>query len=108
MLAGFTHNEGVYFMSPSMATSEDFTQFFATLLPQLSPEDLRKLDRLYPDPLVARSPYLETRNITVGSQFKLTEAAYGHYAYICPVRQTTHFGGSAGNPPVFSTIGVST
>ncbi|KAH8430893.1 uncharacterized protein LDX57_008557 [Aspergillus melleus] len=75
MFAGFTHNEGAYFVSPSMATSDDFTKFFATLLPQFSPEDLRTLDRLYPDPLVARSPYLETRNITVGPQSKRPEAA---------------------------------
>ncbi|KAL4958697.1 uncharacterized protein BDV14DRAFT_206386 [Aspergillus stella-maris] len=38
--------------------------------------------------------YIETRDREVyglGSQFKRLEAAYAHYAYVAPVRQTAHF-----------------
>ncbi|OJJ96222.1 hypothetical protein ASPACDRAFT_54622 [Aspergillus aculeatus ATCC 16872] len=92
LLTGFNTNEGTYYVPTALATSAEFSAFFATLLPALTAQDLRAIDALYPDPARdAASPYLETRNISVGPQFKRVEAAYGHYAYACPVRQTARF-----------------
>ena len=82
ILTGFNTNEGSYYVPVSMSTSEQFTDFFRTLLPAYTEEDIQTINRLYPDPaLDPSSAYAETRNIPVGSQFKRVEAAYAHYAY---------------------------
>ncbi|KAA8645395.1 putative extracellular lipase [Aspergillus tanneri] len=102
ILTGFNTNEGTYYVPTNMSKSEEFTEFFHTLLPAFSDADLKTIDSLYPDP--ARdpsSPYLETRNISVGSQYKRVEAAYGQYAYVCPVRQTARFASRGQKKPVF-------
>ncbi|RAH70187.1 putative extracellular lipase [Aspergillus aculeatinus CBS 121060] len=92
LLTGFNTNEGTYYVPTALATAAEFSAFFAALLPAWTAQDLRAIDALYPDPAVdGASPYLETRNISVGPQFKRVEAAYGHYAYACPVRQTARF-----------------
>lgn len=84
-----------------MSQSSEFTSFFRTLLPAYSDEDIT-IDELYPDPAVdPSSPYLETRNIPVGPQYKRVEAAYGHYAYACPVRQTATLASAGQEEPVF-------
>lgn len=103
ILTGFNHNEGTMYVPKSMAEPEEFTRFFATLLPQLSESDLLRLDTLYPDPAThSDSPYVETRNISVGAQYKRVEAAYGHYAYVCPVRQTAQYASaSEADPPAY-------
>jgi acetylcholinesterase len=103
ILTGFNHNEGTMYVPKDMDTSAEFEQFFATLLPQLSQSDLKRLVDLYPDPAtVPDSPYVDTRNLGVGSQYKRAEAAYGQYAYVCPVRQTAHLGSrDASNPPIY-------
>ncbi|KAG0652570.1 Acetylcholinesterase [Hyphodiscus hymeniophilus] len=91
ILTGFNTNEGAAFTPTSIDTSENFTDFFRTLLPSLEDEDFTMLNELYPDPLeYGSSPYEETRE-GFGAQFKRTEQAYGHFAYICPVRMTGHF-----------------
>jgi carboxylesterase type B len=66
------------------------------LLPQLTEDDLREIDRLYPDPdKVPESIYREDRlDQGLGRMFKRIEAAYAHYAYIAPVRQTAHLASS--------------
>lgn len=92
IMTGHTTNEGSYYVPDNLNTSADFTSFFRTLLPQLSKSDLKTLNKLYPDPSIDfKSPYTETRNISVGAQFKRVEQAYAHYAYACPVRQTADF-----------------
>lgn len=112
IITGFNHNEGTMYVPKQTESSEDFTNFFATLLPQLTPKDLSRLNDLYPDPSSdILSPYFDTRNLTalgIGAQYKRVEAAYGHYAYVCPVRQTSHFASissisSAGSaaPPIY-------
>lgn len=103
ILTGFNHNEGTMYVPKNMSASDEFTDFFGTLLPQLSNAGLQTLDSLYPDPAIsAASPYVETRNISVGAQYKRVEAAYGHYAYVCPVRQTAQLGSvSSADPPIF-------
>lgn len=105
ILTGFNINEGAMFISESIATSEAFTSFFHTLLPDLSTEDLDALDALYVDPLRdPSSPYLEDRDFEppLGPQFRRTEAAYGQYAYIAPIRQTGKHASAAGpDVPVY-------
>ncbi|WQF81194.1 Putative carboxylesterase, type B, carboxylesterase type B, alpha/Beta hydrolase [Colletotrichum destructivum] len=103
ILTGSAHNEGAMYVPRTASTPGDFTDFFRTLLPQLSEADLAELNALYPDPSTdPGSEYVETRPLDVGSQYKRAEAAYGHYAYTCPVRQTAVWGSRhAGDPPVY-------
>ncbi|KAB8071377.1 extracellular lipase [Aspergillus leporis] len=102
ILTGFNTNEGTYYVPPSMSKPEEFAAFFRTLLPAYSEADIQTIDKLYPDPSKNHtSPYVETRDIAVGPQYKRVEAAYGHYAYACPVRQTAKFASAGQGPPVF-------
>ncbi|KAL3417402.1 carboxylesterase [Phlyctema vagabunda] len=107
IMTGHTTNEGTYYVPPALSTSEEFTDFWHTLLPHYSPADLKTINRLYPDPsLDDSSVYTETRNMSalaIGPQYKRVEAAYAHYAYVCPVRQTADLASSASEsePPVF-------
>src|SRR6266487_829432 len=89
ILTGFNHDEGTIFVPKTLNTSSEFLDFFKTLSPQFSDEDLETINELYPDPArYPDSPYVETRPINVGSQFKRIAAAYAHYAYVCAVRYT--------------------
>jgi carboxylesterase type B len=91
VLTGFNTNEGAMFVPPKAQTNEDFRSFFKTLIPQFSDADLDALEKLYPDPATDRkSPYKEVPN-GMGKQWARLDAAYSHYAYICPVLQTAHF-----------------
>lgn len=102
ILTGFNTNEGTSFVPLEMSESEEFINFFRLLIPAMPEKDLEKLDQLYPDPLkYPSSPYAETRNIRVGAQFKRVEAAYGNFAYICPVRQTVHHASAGQQAPVY-------
>ncbi|GFF36787.1 lipase 1 [Aspergillus udagawae] len=102
VLTGFNTNEGTYYVPSAMSQSSEFTSFFRTLLPAYSDKDIKTIDELYPDPAVdPSSPYLETRNIPVGPQYKRVEAAYGHYAYACPVRQTATLASAGQEEPIF-------
>ncbi|KXS99756.1 hypothetical protein AC578_10420 [Pseudocercospora eumusae] len=105
IMTGFNHNEGTMYVPKKMSDSSEFTSFFATLLPQLSKSDLKTLNELYPDPAKDEaSPYVDTRNISalgVGEQYKRVEAAYGQYAYVCPVRQTANYASEGQEPPVY-------
>ncbi|CAI7566414.1 unnamed protein product [Penicillium manginii] len=67
-----------------------FCTFWQTLVPNLSASELDSIEQLYPDPRIDhRSPYNETGE-GLGAQFRRIEAAYEHYAYVAPVRQTAH------------------
>ncbi|OAX78904.1 hypothetical protein ACJ72_06783 [Emergomyces africanus] len=102
ILTGFNTNEGTSFVPSGMSKSEEFIDFFLELIPSMPETDLKELDKLYPDPLkYPSSPYVETRNIRVGAQFKRVQAAYAHFAYICPVRQTAHEASAGQRAPVF-------
>jgi triacylglycerol lipase len=105
ILTGFNHNEGTMYVPKEMDKSEEFPAFFATLLPQLSKPDLATLTTLYPDPATQHdSPYIDTRArsaLGIGAQYKRVEAAYGHYAYVCPVRQTARLASAGQRPPVY-------
>ncbi|KAI1444955.1 alpha/beta-hydrolase [Annulohypoxylon stygium] len=95
IMTGFNGNEGSLYVPKTMSESSEFTNFFHELLPQLSQEDLDTINALYPDPAtVPDSIYKEDRlSLGVGPQYKRIEAAYAHYAYVAPVRQTAHFAG---------------
>ncbi|KXH63467.1 carboxylesterase [Colletotrichum nymphaeae SA-01] len=103
IFTGSAHNEGAMYVPKMASTTEDFDSFFRTLLPQLSDKDVADLNKLYSDPSKNRdSEYVETRPLDIGSQYKRAEAAYGHYAYTCPVRQTAIWGSkSSSGPPVY-------
>lgn len=103
ILTGSNHNEGTMYVPKSTSTSADFRDFFATLLPQLSSAELDEIEAFYPDPSTdPTSPYVETRDLAVGPQYKRLEAAYGHYAYVCPVRQTALLGSLPSDaPPIY-------
>lgn len=91
IMTGFQRNEGSLYVNKAMNKSHEFTEFFRNLLPLLSEEDVETIDRLYPDPATTSdSPWKEERE-GVGAQYKRIEAAYGHYAYVAPVRQTAEF-----------------
>lgn len=102
VMTGFQRNEGSLYVNRAMQTGAEFVDFFRTLLPLLSEEDLDTIDRLYPDPAtVPDSIYKEERK-GVGEQYKRIEAAYGHYAYVAPVRQTAEFASAgADGVPVY-------
>ena len=95
IMTGFTTNEGSLYVDKKMSTSSEFTQFWRNLLPQLSEDDLAEIDRLYPDPTKDPSSiYKEDRlECGVGEMYKRIEAAYAHYAYVAPVRQTANLAG---------------
>ncbi|KAL3481876.1 Alpha/Beta hydrolase protein [Aspergillus californicus] len=101
IMTGFNSNEGTMYVDKSMSEAAQFRAFWAELLPQLSSDDLDTIDRLYPNPASqADSPYVETRGpeYGLGPQYKRIEAAYGHYAYVAPVRQTAEFASKQGIP----------
>ncbi|KAL2155350.1 hypothetical protein VTH82DRAFT_91 [Thermothelomyces myriococcoides] len=101
IITGFSTNEGTMFVPQDANTSAEFRSFFKTLIPSLTESDLDKLEALYPDPVtVPTSPY---RRIPpgVGKQWARLDAAYAHYAYICPVLQTAHYMSESGVGPVY-------
>ncbi|OBS24250.1 hypothetical protein FPOA_04796 [Fusarium poae] len=88
IMTGFTTNEGSLYVDKTMSESSQFRHFWAELLPLLSSEDLDTIEELYRDPAKFEdSEYKETRK-DMGSQYKRIEAAYAHYAYVAPARQT--------------------
>ncbi|KAI1342516.1 putative extracellular lipase [Xylariaceae sp. FL0016] len=110
IMTGFNGNEGSLYVPKAMATSEQFTDFFHTLLPQLTQADLDTINALYPDPLtVPESAYREDRQAQhgVGDQYRRIEAAYAHYAYVSPVRQTAHFAAPHGPTYLYHWAAVS-
>lgn len=95
ILTGFNSNEGTVFCSPRVDRDEEFLDKFTTMIPGLSTPDLAALSRVYPDPSSAPgSPHAEVPP-GFGRQWARYEAAYAHYAYICPVLQSGHFWGNA-------------
>lgn len=91
ILTGFNSHEGAVFCNPATHTTATFLSKFTTLLPALATPDLTLLAALYPDPATdPSSPYTAVPP-GFGQQWARYEAAYAHYAYICPVVQTAHF-----------------
>lgn len=97
IMTGFCTNEGSLYVDRTLSRPEQFTQFMRTLLPGLPDEDIVLLNELYPDPSLGHAKYRDERAGTadIGPQFMRTEAAYGEYALIAPVRQTAHLASSS-------------
>ncbi|KIH95246.1 hypothetical protein SPBR_03916 [Sporothrix brasiliensis 5110] len=99
VMTGFNTNEGTLFVPGDAGradTDADFRTFFADLVPGLTSDDLDELARVYPDPVThpETSPYVMPEPYppgVTGRQWARLEAAYAHYAYICPVLQTAHY-----------------
>jgi carboxylesterase type B len=103
IMTGFNTNEGTMYVDKLMSQASEFRHFWRHLLPELSPADLDEIERLYPNPENdPSSPYYESRaHLGIGAQFKRIEAAYAHYAYVAPVRQTAHFTSAGQTEPVY-------
>lgn len=99
ILTGFNTNEGTMFCSPRVETHGDFVNKFTTMIPGLQASDIQALTTVYPDPVTEpnRRPYYGDVPPGFGRQWTRYEAAYAHYAYICPVLQTGHFYSSSSN-----------
>lgn len=107
IMTGFQRNEGSLYVDKAMGKSRQFVDFFRNLLPLLSEDDLATIDTLYPDPAtVSTSPYVDDRK-GVGAQYKRVEAAYGHYAYVAPVRQTAEWASDAVPVYVYQWAAIS-
>lgn len=94
VLTGFNVNEGTVFIPPRADSNAQFRNFFSTLIPSLTSADLDELDAFYPDPVSHRdsSPFAKPPPPRgFGRQWRRLDAAYAHFAYICPVLQTAHF-----------------
>lgn len=91
VLTGFNTNEGTLFIPQKANTTAEFRSFFSTLIPGFSPADLDALEALYPDPVTNSSSPYKAVPAGMGAQWTRLDAAYSHYAYICPVLQTAHF-----------------
>lgn len=101
IMTGFSRNEGSLYVDKTMYKPSQFTNFFAELLPLLSQADIDTIDQLYPDPSrEPDSPYVEDRK-GLGAQYKRIEAAYAHYAYVAPVRQTAELASASMSSPVY-------
>jgi acetylcholinesterase len=106
ILTGFNANEGSMFVPETASKSQEFTDFFRTLLPSLPKNDLVLLSEAYPDPLLGKDEkYKETRR-GLGAQFMRLEQAYGHFAYVAPVLHTALFASSS-SPNVFNSTSAA-
>jgi len=104
IMTGFNHNEGSLYVDKQTEKPEQFTQFFQMLLPMLSKDDIETIEKLYPDPEAstggdARYAIPSVMKGQVGAQYRRIEAAYAHYAYVGPVRQTVHLASSDPDAP---------
>lgn len=103
VMTGFNTNEGTMFIPQHANTNEEFIRFFKTLIPSLRSDDLAELEALYPDPVTdPNSPYKKVLR-GMGRQWARLDAAYSHFAYICPVLHTAHFLSTADAPSSRST-----
>ncbi|KAL1883100.1 hypothetical protein VTK73DRAFT_10026 [Phialemonium thermophilum] len=91
VLTGFNTNEGTIFVPRDANTDDDFRRFFLGLIPTLDAADVEGIETLYPDTKSAATYGIQQLPSDVGWQWARLDAAYSHYAYICPVLQTAHF-----------------
>ncbi|KAJ2898735.1 hypothetical protein MKZ38_003688 [Zalerion maritima] len=96
ILAGYQANEGAVFVPHHDA----LVPYFSNLLPGLESEDLDEMANVYklefgddqPDLRDGNQHYAHPPPSTgVNQEWPRMEAAYAHYAYICPVVMTGHF-----------------
>ncbi|KAF6825364.1 phenmedipham hydrolase [Colletotrichum plurivorum] len=94
LITGFNTSEGTTFVPAGASSPTALKDFFATLIPSLTPADLETLESLYPP--ASSSPPPPTRNH--GPQFRRLAEAYGHYGYIAPLIHSAHFASRKGAP----------
>ncbi|TLD09970.1 hypothetical protein PgNI_05679 [Pyricularia grisea] len=91
ILTGYNTHEGANFVPAATDTDIEFRNFFKRLIPGASEtEDLDPLARdAYPDPTTAAAAAQLYHPVPRGHgrQWARIEAAYAHYAYVCPVLQ---------------------
>jgi len=97
IMTGFNTNEANVYVDKRMSDPSDFRAFWQTLLPDLSEPELDVIEDLYPDPQNDPESKYKVTGEGLGAQFRRIEAAYGHYAYMAPVRQTAHIASSSGS-----------
>ncbi|PSN74028.1 para-nitrobenzyl esterase [Corynespora cassiicola Philippines] len=93
-----TNDEGTVFSPQNLVSNADFINFMANLLPGLTEQDLKDLEKLYPDPNLGIGPYIPDTSTYVSPQYERISAAYGDYSYICPVQETAYRMSKAGVP----------
>lgn len=111
LITGFATNEGTMFVPKAAEDDADFRRFMGAQIPLLSDDDWTELERLYPNPVVnSTSPYYPPQHPHpgVGEQWWRLDAAYAHFAYICPVLQTAHWMSTAPPPSSFPSSTIPT
>ncbi|OAL54991.1 alpha/beta-hydrolase [Pyrenochaeta sp. DS3sAY3a] len=89
LLISSTTDEGKAFAPQDVKTEDEYIEFWSTLVPGLTSEDLADLKSLYPDPGThPASPWTPQIQNYVSPQFERIAASYGDYSYICPVQDT--------------------
>lgn len=93
-------DEGSRFAPQDLQTNHDFVAFWRNLAPDLTDADIDELQSLYPDPITHAdaSPYVSRKTRFISPQFQRISAAYGDYAYVCPVQDTALRLANAGAP----------
>lgn len=89
-MTGHTANEGSLHVDQQISTTD---QFVRSLFPHFSLEDLRTIERLYPDLEASEDQTYKLGDDMLsgfGAQYKRLEAAYGQSAYVAPTWQTAH------------------
>ncbi|KAF2648118.1 alpha/beta-hydrolase [Lophiostoma macrostomum CBS 122681] len=85
ILVSSSTDEGKLFAPQNLSSTQNFTSFMANMNPGFNSDDLADLESLYPDPEDPSSPYYDS---PLSVEFNRVSAAYGDYAYICPVEET--------------------
>lgn len=97
ILISSSTNEGAGFAPQDLRTNKEYLNFWKTLTPGLTDEDLQDLERLYPDPQTnPESLYVPEPLSFISPQFERVSAALADYSYICPVQGTADRLSSAG------------
>ncbi|KAI5863353.1 carboxylesterase 3 [Durotheca rogersii] len=97
ILTGFNTNEGATFVPTRESNTTALRNLMSSIVPALNSTDLEFLNTLYPDPSssLGQRLYITNPPAGFGTQFWRLDDAYAHYAYICPVLQTSHLASTA-------------
>ncbi|OTA99787.1 hypothetical protein M426DRAFT_76166 [Hypoxylon sp. CI-4A] len=87
-------DEGRFAIPGGMKTNDQFLDYMHTTSPFLTADDLKELERLYPDPAKnLESPFKDSPRST---QYSRLSAAWSDYGYICPGQETAYRVSTAG------------
>ena len=91
VIVGSVQDEGTMFVPRNLSTNDDYRNFFKSLAPQLTEENLTKIVDLYPDPVThPDSPYANSffGAQAFGAQFQRLQTAFGDCTFSCQVEET--------------------